>query len=51
MNFTQIFQAELKKAFHTQLHKHKKCCTNDLESDDDSDTVPEVMGRISLGNH
>ena len=36
-NLAQIICMEVKKAFHKQSHKHKKCCMNDSESDSDSD--------------
>jgi hypothetical protein len=36
-NFTQIICKEIKKAFHKQSHKRKKCHANDSESDSNSD--------------
>ena len=35
--FTQVICKEVKKAFHKQSHKRKKCHPNDSESDSDSD--------------
>ena len=50
-NFAQIICKEVKKAFHKQSHKCKKCHANDSEKDIDPTTVHEAMGWIAQGNY
>ena len=39
VTFAQFLQAELKKALHKTLHKRKKHCAHDSDSDNDSDYI------------
>ena len=51
VNFAQIICKEVKKALRKQSHKHKKCLTNDSESDSVPATVREAAGQIAHGNY
>lgn len=46
--------AQIKKVLHIatrKSHKHKKCGTNELDGDNDSDYSLEVTDQIALENY
>ena len=49
MNFMQWMRTKIKKALCKHMHKDKKCCMCEVDSDSQTNEVPEGMGWVALG--